>query len=297
MKKLIIVLAALSLASVGCSDSSGDGGTGGGGSGGDGGTGGAGAQDVAVSFAAVVGESDFVCGEEYENLGSDDTTLSLVDFRFYVQDVELKNAEGEWVPVALEDNQFQIENIALLDFEDGCGEVGNADTNDEIAGTVPEGEYDGLRFTMGLPAELNHEDASTAPGPLGITAMFWNWRGGYKFLRIDSGNIMDNPTVWRMHLGSTGCGEPEDPTSPPEEPCTNPNRVEVELDTFDVDTNIVIADFAALVADVPLSTNQEGTPAGCMSPPTDGDCAPLFENLGLPFGEQPGGTQTFFSAE
>ncbi|MGB5191468.1 MAG: MbnP family protein, partial [Polyangiales bacterium] len=155
MKKLVILVS--TLAAIGCGDSNNN--TGGsGGSGGEGGSGGAGSQDVAITVAAMVGEVEFACGDSYENLGSDDTTLSLVDFRFYVQDVELKNADGAWVPIALENNQFQIDDIALLDFEDGCGEVGNADLNDQIVGTVPEGEYDGLRFKMGLPAELNHQD-------------------------------------------------------------------------------------------------------------------------------------------
>ena len=283
MKKLVICLAMLSLTGLGCSSSSGEEA--------------AGSKDVSIEFAAVVGDTAFVCGDSYDDLGSDGTTLALEDFRFYVQDVELKNSDGQWVPVDLEDNQFQMENIALLDFEDGCGEVGNADLNDQVVGVVPEGDYDGLRFQMGLPPELNHQDASSASGVLNLTAMFWNWRGGYKFLRIDSGNIMNNPTVWRMHLGSTGCGEPEDLTLPPVEECTNPNRVAVELDGFDVDANTVVADFAELVADAPLGQNQDGTPAGCMSPPNDSDCGPIFENLGLAFGEQPAGTQSFFSAE
>jgi uncharacterized repeat protein (TIGR04052 family) len=254
-------------------------------------------QDVSLSFAAVVGDAEFECGGTYEGLGSDSTTLTLEDFRFYVQDVELKNAEGDWVPVDLEDNQFQIDNVALLDFENGCGEVGNVDLNDQVVGVVPTGEYDGLRFKMGLPFELNHGDASTAPGVLGITALFWNWRGGYKFIRIDSGSIMNNPSVWRMHLGSTGCGMTDDLTTPPEQECTSPNRVDVELDAFDPETNTIIADFAALVAGAPLSTVAEGTPAGCMSEPNNTDCGPLFANLGLPFGDAPGGTQTFFSAD
>jgi uncharacterized repeat protein (TIGR04052 family) len=281
MKKVVIVGMALGAMGAGCGDSGG----------------GASAQDVSINFAVMVGDTEFVCGDSYDNLGSDDTTLALVDFRFYVQDMELKNADGTWVPVELEDNQFQVENIALLDFEDGCGEVGNPDMNDRVVGVVPQDEYDGVRFKMGLPPELNHREASTAPGVLGITSLFWNWRGGYKFIRIDSGNINNNPTVWRMHLGSTGCGSSDDPTTPPEQPCTNPNRVDVEFDTFDVDGNTVIADFKALVAGAPLSTNAEGTPSGCMAPPTDADCGPLFKNLGLPFGDQPAGTQTFFSVE
>ena len=80
-------------------------------------------QDVAITVAAMVGEVEFACGDSYENLGSDDTTLSIVDFRFYVQDVELKNADGDWVPIALANNHCRSTNRAL-DFEDGCGEVG-----------------------------------------------------------------------------------------------------------------------------------------------------------------------------
>jgi uncharacterized repeat protein (TIGR04052 family) len=280
MKKLVMVWTAILGSLVGCGSSDGTG-----------------AQDVSLRFVAMVGDVEFSCGDSYANLGSDATTLALEDFRFYVQDVALKNSNGEWVAVELEDNQFQMDNVALLDFENGCGEVGNPDLNDRVVGVVPDGEYDGLRFKMGLPPELNHEDASTAPGILGITALFWNWRGGYKFIRIDSGNIMNNPEVWRMHLGSTGCGATDDLTTPPEQPCTNPNRVDVEFAEFDVEDNTIVADFAALVDGAPLRTNAEGTPAGCMSAPDDADCGPVFENLGLPFGDQPGGTQTFFSVD
>jgi len=127
--------------------------------------------------------------------------------------------------------------------------------------------------------------------------MFWSWRGGYKFLRIDSGNIKDNPAIWRMHLGSTGCGMTNDPTTPPEEPCTNENRVEVEFDVFDAANDVLVADIAALVDGAPLDENAEGTPAGCMAAPDDSDCGPIFDNLGLPFGGSTPDAQQFFSIE
>jgi len=287
MKKVTVLLLGLGFAGFGCDSASTDG-TGGGG--------GVGTQDVTISFAAMVGEAEFVCGDSYGGLGSDDSSLTLSDFRFYVQDVELKDASGNWVPVTLAANNFQIDNVALLDFEDRCAgnEAGNPELNDVVLGTVPEGEYDGLHFKMGVPVDLNHADASTAPGALGVVAMFWTWRGGYKFLRVDSGSF--SMTDWRMHLGSTGCGM-GDPTTPPEQPCTNPNRVDVVFDAFDTETNKVIADFEALVDGAAIGTNEEGTPVGCMSGLDDPDCAPIFENLGLAFGDSAAGTQQFFSAE
>ncbi len=253
-------------------------------------------QDVALNFAAVVGEEPFVCGGTYENLGADDASLVLSDFRFYVQEVEMKNATGVWVPVELAENKFQTGGVALLDFED-CASMGNEDLNELVTGSLPAGEYDGLRFKMGVPFEMNHVNHSTAPSPLNITALFWNWQGGYKFLRIDSGQF--SGTDWRMHLGSTGCEG--DPMVGGVTSCANGNRVEVEFDAFDASTGTVVADYADLVEgaalDVSDSNPEEGDDPGCMAKPADADCAPLFENLGLSFAGSTPGPQQFFSAE
>ena len=58
-----------------------------------------------------------------------------------------------------------------------------------------------------------------------------------------------------------------------------------------------VADFAALVEGAELDVNQPETPFGCMAGPTDGDCAALFDNLGLPFPGSEAGVQQFFSVE
>jgi uncharacterized repeat protein (TIGR04052 family) len=249
-------------------------------------------QDVELSFAAFVGDQPFVCGNTYDNLGANDTSLVLSDFRFYVQDVALKNAAGAWVPVQLEENSFQNSGVALLDFENRCGELGTPELNDRVRGSLPAGDYDGLRFKMGVPFEINHVNSATAPSPLNLTSLFWNWQGGYKFLRIDSGQFSE--TDWRMHLGSTGCEG--DPMAGGVTSCANGNRVEVELGAFDASTNTVVADYATLVEGAALDDDMAAD-AGCMSKPADTDCGPLFANLGLPFGETPAGTQRFFSAE
>jgi len=284
MKQTTILVATLALAGFGCDSSS----EGSGGTGGDGGQGDA----VSIEFAAVVGEDAFVCGDTYDNLGANDTSLVLSDFRFYVQEVEMKNAADTWVPVELDDNAFQSNGVALLDFEDGCGEVGNPELNALVTGSLPAGDYDGLRFKMGVPFELNHMNHATADSPLNVTALFWNWQGGYKFLRIDSGQFSD--TDWRMHLGSTGCEG--DPMAGGVTSCANGNRVAVEFDTFDADANTVVADYAALVDGAALDEDQAAD-AGCMSKPADTDCGPLFENLGLSFEGSTAGPQQFFSAE
>ena len=145
-------------------------------------------KEVAIDFAAYVGESEFVCGESYEGVGTEESTITPTDFRFYVSNVALIDEEGNAVPLELEqDGKWQYQDTVLLDFEDGTSacDNGTAETNTTLIGTVPEGDYQGLQFTLGVPEKLNHDDAAIAPSPLNLTSMWWNWQGGYKFLRVD----------------------------------------------------------------------------------------------------------------
>lgn len=263
--------------------SGGAGGTGGsanGGSGGDGGTGGAAPESVSISFAAKVNGADFACGTTYDDVGTSNASGTLSDFRFYVHDVALLSS-GDPVPVELEqDGVWQYENLALLDFEDKSGPCANGTTelNVTVRGTVPAGQsYDGLTFKLGVPFDLNHADAATAPSPLNLTGLFWNWQGGYKFFRADfsaSGSL----GPFNLHLGSTGCDG--DPTTGGTTLCDRPNITEVTFAAFDVAQDVVAVDYGAVVATSDVSTDTGGAP-GCMSGPTDPECPAVFTNLGI----------------
>ena len=145
-------------------------------------------KEVKIDFEAWVGDREFACGESYDEVGAAETTITPTDFRFYVSDVALIDEEGNAVPLELEqDGKWQYQNVALLDFEDGTSgcDNGTAEMRTMVVGTVPEGDYQSLQFTMGVPEQLNHEDAAIAASPLNLTSMWWNWQGGYKFLRVE----------------------------------------------------------------------------------------------------------------
>ncbi|RLB45103.1 MAG: metallo-mystery pair system four-Cys motif protein [Deltaproteobacteria bacterium] len=230
-------------------------------------------------------------------MGTTNSTITTNDFRFYVHDVRLVDATGTEVPVTIEtDGMWALDGTVLLDFEDGSSTCtgGNPQLNSTIVGTVPVGTYTGVRFTMGVPFGQNHNiDVATAPAPLNVTSMFWNWQGGYKFLRIDgvSAGISEG---WRQHLGSTGCdGDPTGGVTA----CTNTNSVAVAFDGFDATANTIVADLALLLQDTDIDTNTADTPPGCMATITDPDCAGVFANLGLDHLGVAGGTQAFFRME
>lgn len=257
-------------------------------------------RPIEIAFAAAVGDQAFTCGGVYQGVGASESTLRLTDFRFYVSNVRLLTAAGDEVPVQLEeDGVWQRDGVALLDFEDGSNgcAFGNAPTNATVRGAAPAGVYTGVRFDMGLPFELNHGNAETETEPLNVTAMFWNWNGGYKFIRVDGfAGPIDNAISYNLHLGSTGCGGGV-PVVPPTSPCANPNLPEITLTGFNPDTNVIVADLAPLLADADLETNQDETAPGCQSQPIDMDCSTVFPKLGLPFGEIPAESQKLFRVE
>lgn len=246
---------------------------------------------TSISFAAVVGSDTFECGSTYSDLGASAADVTIQDFRFYVHDVRLVDASGEETPFVLEDDgMWQNGEVALLDFENGCGDMGNSQLRTIVEGRAPAGDYVGVRFKLGVPAELNHQNPTEAAPPLSLSDMFWTWNAGYKFMRIDASSSLAE--AWRVHLGSTRCeGDMMGNAT-----CMDENAPEIALEGFDPMVGTVVADFSALVA-ASMLDNTADTPPGCMTHPGDDpDCAPLFTNLGLEGGGS-GVSQSFFRAE
>lgn len=275
-------------------------------------------MQVSIPFAAEIGGKSFSCAETYSGLGSTAADMNAVDFRLFVSNAALIKADGSLQPITLEqDGQWQLEGLALLDFEDATGGCtnGTPGMNTALRGTVPDGEYKGLAFTIGVPFAQNHVDPTLAPAPLNNTAMFWNWQGGYKFVRIDmvpaamkTGMMKDTAaqhqegasqggqggaTGWFLHLGSTMC----DAASKTEAPkaCKNENRIDIRFADFDPAKNMVVIDPAAVVAEADLTVNAPETSPGCMSFPKDPDCMTVMAKLGLPYMDVPAGTQSLVS--
>lgn len=151
-------------------------------------------EAVTINFAAEMDGAPFSCADTYPGIGSADTEMSITDFRLFVHDAALVRADGSLAPIELEqDGQWQYDNVALLDFEDGtaaCSGSGNAPTNTALRGTVEAGDYVGLAFTIGVPFKHNHVDTTVAPAPLNTTGMFWTWQSGFRFLQVNMARVV-----------------------------------------------------------------------------------------------------------
>ena len=257
--------------------------------------GGAAMQAFAIRFAAQAGSTPVSCGAPITGVGLAGTqTTDLVDFRFYVHNVELLTASGAAVPLAIDnESPWQNNGVALLDFENATGRcTGTTLMRDVVRGMAPAGTYTGIRFALGVPFAQNHADASAAAAPLNVTALFWNWQGGYKFARIDTSTVVTGETrqAFNIHLGSTGCdGTPAGGVTM----CSAPNRPTIELSGFNPATSVIIADYAQLVEGVDLRLNTATTAPGCMSGEADPECMEVLPSFGAPFGSA-AAAQDFF---
>lgn len=241
---------------------------------------------VELNFSARYGDDTLSC------TAAAAAGLQLTDLRLFVYDLKLIDTAGRSRPLELlADDLWQDSTIALLDFEDGQGtcingsKEGNRSVRGVISGDHPDGPFQGISFTVGVPPDSNHRDPMTAKAPLNYTAMHWHWLYGYKFMRVGVSNESDY--FW-MHLGSSHCdGSISDGIE-----CRSANRVAVVLDSFDPSRDRIVIDLEPLVTAVNLA---DGMGSDCSSGPDELACDAAFAALGLPYGPATeGGTQRVF---
>lgn len=239
-------------------------------------------QSVTLDFKSTINGVAASCQTTYNNVGSAaPNRVQIRDFRWYIHNVELIDSAGTAVPLTLDNSIWQANGVALLDFEDGTNLCANGNTpvNTTVTGTIPKGDYAGIRFTVGVPESLNHLDSASAGSPLNVKSLHWNWLNGYKFMRTDLTVVGAAPVGWNFHLGSTNCNNVTSGNVTAKK-CDNSNRPTIELSPFDINTNAIQFDLGTLVSDNNLSTDQGGAP-GCMSKGTDPECNATFAKLGL----------------
>jgi uncharacterized repeat protein (TIGR04052 family) len=237
---------------------------------------------VQLDFAVEINGEPFECGASYSDVGDPAREFSVTDARFYVYDVELLDASGDASPLSLEENAFQGDGLALLDFEDGCGPDGTPAVNPALTGTVAPGDYRGVRFTLGVPADRNFIDLAAAPAPLDVTGMFWVWQYGYKFFKVDGATPMEDGGInpFFIHLGSSDCPG-DNPQAPPQGACESLNRVTYELDDFEPGATTIVAEIGDTLATTDLAVNTDGTAPGCMSETNDPECQAILPRISV----------------
>lgn len=224
-------------------------------------------ESVEIPFAVRYGESRIACGLAVDG-------VALTDLRFYVHDLRLVSADGRETPVELVPQpRWQGAEVAMVDLEDGSAGCSNGtgQRNAVVRGKVRGGGHSGLRFRLGVPESLNHENPLVAEAPLNDPAMHWHWKSGYKFLRA---GVTRNADGYWLHLGSARCeGTIHDIRG-----CRSPNRAAVELPDYEPGAHVVVLDLRELFDAIDLG---DGVPSDCSSGPAEAACRGPFRALGV----------------
>ena len=251
-----------------------------------------GPKSVTIDFAAMAGTTPITCTSSLTDLGTTSAQGTLSDMRFYVSNVKLVKADGSTQALTLDKtDDFNAtkgsDTVTLIDLEDKTGScAGTTAMNTSIKGTVPAGDYVGVKMTLGVPFSMNHTDAAaeTTVTPAVINnavhpGMAWSWAGGRKFTKIEVTNSSWTAPFFYVHLGSTGCTG-TNPAAGLVDACSRPDRVDFGFASFNPDTQKVAVDVKALLSANNVTVNASG-PGGCMSGATDPECAQIFDALSL----------------
>lgn len=107
--------------------------------------------------------------------------ISITRLDFLVSNLALRSTNGAW-----------IENTNLFAFINGR----EAKTAFQLA--APSGNFDRIRFLVGLPSRINHADPTTMPAnhPLNpeVNGLHWSWMGGYVFFALEGAWLRENRT-------------------------------------------------------------------------------------------------------
>lgn len=250
-------------------------------------------KKVEIQFAAMAGSTPITCASKLTDLGLTNAQGTLADMRFYIANVKLVKSDGTTVALTLDKtDDFNAtkgsDAVTLIDLEDKTGTcAGTTAMNTSIKGTVPAGDYVGVKMTLGVPFSMNHTDqsadVSVTPAVINNAVhpgMAWNWAGGRKFTKIEVTNSTWTAPFFYVHLGSTGCTGTNAAAGQVDK-CDRPDRVDFSFNSFNPDTQKVAVDVKGLLSGNDVTVSLSGPTPGCMSAATDLDCPAIFNALSL----------------
>lgn len=129
------------------------------------------------------GQDDFKLGTEYTTANNEKVTLSKV--KYYVSNIMLiKEDNTVWE---------QPESYFLVDASNSMSMM--LDLKD-----VPQGNYKGITYTIGVDSLRNVSGAQTgALDP--ANTMFWSWNTGYIFMKFEGTSPQSSTGSFSYHIG------------------------------------------------------------------------------------------------
>ena len=123
-------------------------------------------------------------------------SFNISKFNYYISNVVLLNSDGSKYTGPQNNSYFLVEES-------------DETTADVELSDIPEGNYSGVSFVIGVDSNRNTLPVSERTGALDPTAagqdMYWSWNSGYIFLKMEG--MYDSVSTMKMfmyHIGGYG---------------------------------------------------------------------------------------------
>lgn len=147
---------------------------------------------VTINFLAKYGQEPFILLTDEFEYPDGKMIRFQEEFGLFISNIELIQAEGN--------DRRELREIEYLDFGANSSPAFATQPYSITIENVPVGEYKGIQFDLGVPAELNAENPTQfgASNPLSNSSIYWAGWNSYTFMRLDGCYDRDG-----MGLGST----------------------------------------------------------------------------------------------
>ena len=219
------------------------------------------AIDIAISYAGL----PLTC-QTRDNLKG----WAVEQLQFFVSNIMVKGSEQQWRSVQLEDTQYQTKDVALISLICDDERITEHNLSLKLSEEIAYEDIFEISFDLGIPFKDNHQNPLTQASPLNVASMFWVWRSGHKFMRVE---MKTDTNAWWFHLGSTGCSSAS-PVRAPAKACLNSNRFNYQLKTTSSRPVKINFSLDKLLGELALSEH-----TSCQSEPDNSSCKLLFNNV------------------
>jgi uncharacterized repeat protein (TIGR04052 family) len=235
-----------------------------------------------IKFQAYYDAVPLPCNLRFQHNGE---LWSLETLGLFMSSLEVYSSAGKMTVIDLVESNWQTKKTVLLWSSPCSGNIessGNSQNQHVLMQITPEAfiKANQLAFTLAVPFAENHTNPLTQDAPINNPNMFWSWRTGHKFMRMDlqQDNGDDN---WAFHLGSLGCASKSSIRAPKNE-CAKPNRTKFIVEIPPVkkegsinDTLVVKLNIETLLNNIQLTKSKT-----CMfTLDQQKNCEQLLQNL------------------
>jgi hypothetical protein len=152
-----------------------------------------------LSFDFLNGSSPIAYQEAFTDVRGMQHKLST--FKLYLSDIVLVKTDG---------STYNLSDVLLIDYKPVNPDLINPQWDKQYEFDVPIGDYQEIRFGLGVPPDLNEEDPTTFSNdhPLSVFAStYWNWASMYRFIILETASDTGSGSFDHDILIHTGLDE------------------------------------------------------------------------------------------